>query len=293
VSDAPAWEWQATGTRWRLHHDGGVDAGVASAVAAAVAADDARWSRFRADSELSAINARAGAWSPATPETFELLEACTYWHDATGGVFNALVGEALVRWGYARSLAEGPAYAATSPVARPVTARIEIDPARRAVRIPTGTSIDTGGIGKGWIARRAATVLVDAGVLGERLLVDAGGDLLAVRGSHRVAIDRGGAGPRWVELHEEQGVATSGDASRHWRNGDGVSAHHLIDPVTGAPGDVAQATVVADDVVAADVWAKVLALRPHLVEQAPHAALVLQRGGGERTSATWREADQD
>ena len=66
-----------------------------------------------------------------------------------------------------------------------------------------------------------------------------------------------------------QGVATSGYGRRHWRNGDGRLAHHLIDPATGAPGRLAHATVVSDDPVAADVLAKVLALRPDRITKMP------------------------
>ena len=57
-------------------------------------------------------------------------------------------------------------------------------------------------------------------------------------------------------------------------NGDGRFSHHLIDPATGAPGPLAHATVVANDAAAADVNAKVLALRPDDVHATRYPALV-------------------
>ena len=126
------------------------------------------------------------------------------------------------------------------------------------------------------------------------MLVDAGGDLVAVRGDHEVDVEPpfepGGAPAARVRLAEGQGVATSGCDRRSWRNGDGRLVHHLIDPETGQPGLRSHATVVAGDPVTADVLATTLALRPDLVAGLPHAAMVTV-GGLVRTTARWdREA---
>jgi thiamine biosynthesis lipoprotein ApbE len=115
--------------------------------------------------------------------------------------------------------------------------------------------------------------------------------MTAVRGSHLVAVERPGHPGETlatVLLEEGAGIATSGDGRRRWRNGDGRTAHHLIDPVTGAPASPAHATVVADDVVAADVLAKVLVLRPALYEQMAEAAVVVVDGEAHATPS-WRE----
>src|SRR5581483_4038497 len=98
-----AWEWRATGTTWRIHHGGGVSAALAQAVAAAVEHDEARWSRFRAGSEVARINAAGGDWVAVSADTLRILEACTTWARRTDGVFQPLVGGALVAWGYRRS----------------------------------------------------------------------------------------------------------------------------------------------------------------------------------------------
>ena len=292
-----AWEWRATGTTWRLHHAGGVGAALARAVAAAVERDEARWSRFRPGSEVSRINVAAGSPVHVSLDTVRILEACAAWSARSGGVFQPLVGGALVAWGYRRSLLDGPAHAPTSPPAHALDGRIGLDPARRIAWIPRRTRLDLGGIAKSWIACRAAALLA-ARCDDPALLVDAGGDLVAARGDHIVAVEAPGgqeldAGPSppavaHILVRCGQGVATSGYGRRRWRNGDGQEAHHLIDPGTGRPGPATHATVVSNDPVAADVLAKVLALRPERIAGIQEAAMVWA-DGGVRTTARWDE----
>jgi thiamine biosynthesis lipoprotein len=281
------WDFSATGTRWRIYHSGQVDEEMARAIAAFVERDEQRWSRFRADSELSCLNRGAGGWQEVSAETFELLEACERWRRQTGGVFQPLIGHVLRSWGYGDSSAERAPYAPQTPPPEPVVAHIELDAARRAVLIPAGMALDLGGICKGWIAARVAAFAV--GCPDPRLLVDAGGDVLAVTGEHTVSLEcsHRSASETWVRLRAGQAVATSGHARRRWVNGDGRELHDLIDPYTGAPGPEAQATVVADDPVAADVLATVLALRPKTIELTAYPALVTA-SGATSASAAWK-----
>ena len=183
-----------------------------------------------------------------------------------GGIFQPLVGEVLSALGYRDSLSVRPPGAPKTPAPYTISAAIAIDRDCGRIRFPEGTSIDLGGIAKGWMATRAgalaATLSADPS-----LLIDAGGDLLAVSGEHLVAVESSLASdhPRidaWVELAAGCAIATSGFRRRCWTNGDRYSAHHLIDPQSGGPGPFTHATVLARDAVTADVLAKVLALRP-------------------------------
>jgi thiamine biosynthesis lipoprotein len=263
---AVAWQWRAMGTTWRLYHRGGIDADVAGAVRTVVEGDEARWSRFRPGSELSRINGAAGSEIAVSEETFVLLDACREWKRETGGVFDPLVGGDLVSWGYAGSLeAERPGVAVSPRGAVPGDrGALALDRRRGTVAVPDGALLDLGGIAKSWSARRAGRA---AALLSEELslLVDAGGDLYAVRGKHVVVADAHGPSTV-VRVAPGQGVATSGHGRRLWRNDDGVSAHHLIDPFTGRPCGRRHVTVVADDPVAADVLATAIAVRPELAE---------------------------
>ena len=254
-----AWEWRATGTVWRIHHDGCVDGELAELVCELVEEDEERWSRFRPSSELSRVNDGAGEPVHVSWETFELLAACAAWRERTGGVFDPLVGTSLHAWGYASSMRDRAPHAATSPPATAVAGRVELDSEHSSVTIAPGARLDLGGIAKGWMADRAAALLRFAEP-GGRILVDAGGDLVSARGSHLVAVD--GAPGAWITLDEGEAAATSSWRQRSWRNGDGRIAHHLIDPATGAPGAQTSATVVGASATEADVLATVLALRP-------------------------------
>jgi thiamine biosynthesis lipoprotein len=180
-----------------------------------------------------------------------------------------------------------------------VHGRLELDRDGLRARVPAGARLDLGGIAKSYMAVRAGQRLAEL-TDDPALLVDAGGDLVAVRGEHIVAVERPGDAPLNVpgrplgeavchlRLRPGFGVATSGYGRRQWRNGDGVAAHHLIDPDTGRPGGWAHATVVARDPVQADVVAKCLVLRPRLLGALELPAM-LTVDGATMATAAWQE----
>jgi thiamine biosynthesis lipoprotein len=230
-----------------------------SAVVADVYAFEARLTRFRRDSELSMLNARAGERVEVSPLLASVLAATLEAADLTGGLVNAAVLPQLVAAGYDVSIEEvrrrdagfgaaarGVAHAGMP--AAPLGDVLELGPGWARVR--AGCAIDLGGVGKGWLADRLAERL-------ENAVVNLGGDLRAVGGG----IDTRG----WpVELCDgsrllvrDAGVATSGVRGRRWSGG-----HHLIDPRTGCPAstDVAAVTVVACDALHAEALAKAAAI---------------------------------
>jgi thiamine biosynthesis lipoprotein len=282
-----AWEWHAMGTTWRLFHGGRAAQADADELVAQVAADEQRWSRFRADSEVSRLNAADGTPIRVSLETIELLAACDQWRTATCGAFSPLVGEALAAWGYAGSRDEHALGVDASPGAVSVPRdRLVFDRGLRLARVPPGSKLDLGGIAKMWSVRRAAVRLV-ARCSDPSLLVEAGGDMVAARGNHTVSVEA--PGDHAIVVHEGQGIATSGWSRRHWVNGDGEPAHHLIDPATGTPGPRVQATVCADDPIEAEIEAKVLALRPEELTATSNPAL-LWLNHAVCTNQAWKDA---
>ena len=186
-------------------------------------------------------------------------------------------------------------FADVSPDGGRIRGGVELDEKRGTARIPAGMRLDLGGIAKGWMAERAGLYLC-ATCDDESIMVDAGGDISAARGDHVVVVERPhaeagptGTEPVCVHVHEGQGIATSGSGRRRWVNGDGVVAHHLVDPDSGCPGPESQATVIGVDCVAADVLAKTLALRPALVSSITSPALVMTAGSCIVNHA-WRRA---
>ena len=69
---------------------------------------EARWSRFRPDSELSTLNRAAGRPVAVSPETLTLLALAVLGWQATGGRFDPTVLDALEAAGYDRSFDQLP-----------------------------------------------------------------------------------------------------------------------------------------------------------------------------------------
>jgi thiamine biosynthesis lipoprotein len=232
---------------------------LAGEVAAHFAKEEQRFSRFRQDSELSALNASEGPCAVSAPMFEALLAARRAW-ELTGGVFDATVGGALVAAGYDRSFAPG-ALDRERPGARAPRASfadVVLEASARTVTRPPRVLFDLAGLVKGRVVDEAARLLPSPAV------VEAGGDARFV--------GNGPDGRGWpVDVEDprdpsatvlslvvgEGAVATSAPNRRRWRVGARI-AHHLVDPRTGAPAEsgLAQVTVVADRVEQADVLAK-------------------------------------
>jgi thiamine biosynthesis lipoprotein len=224
---------------------------------------EAALSRFRADSELSRLNARAGQIVRVSGVLWEVLQAALAAARRTGGLVTPTGLVALEAAGYDRTFAALPAAgsAAVAPAGPlPAWQAVRLLPRLQAVQVPAGVRLDFGGIAKGWAADRAARRLAAHAPA----LVDAGGD---IRGSGPRATGEpwpiGAGDPRDADrdlaLLTLRGgaVATSGRDYRRWQRG-GVWQHHILDPRTGHPAttDVLSATVLAPTAVAAVSAAK-------------------------------------
>lgn len=233
-----------------------------------IAKCEARFTRFQATSELSALNRAAGAWFNASPEMFELLREAAALSRATQGLFNPAILHALEHAGYDASMeivraqnAEGRAPLAETRAEN--FQALAFHDATRAVWLPPQTRIDLGGIAKGWIAERAARLLAE---YTEVCAVNAGGDLFMIgapreTGAWEIEIEDPNDAARTVALlRAPQGaVATSSITKRKWQQG-ARQQHHLIDPRTGLPAatDWLSVTVLAPHATTAEVYAKAL-----------------------------------
>ena len=248
-------------------------AGLPSARAAAervVAAVDAACSRFRDDSELSLL-ARAGGSGRVSPLLVELVAAGLRGARMTDGAVDPTVGGAMRRIGYDADFAvvvagDGPLHLAPSPA--PGWRRVELDVARRRLRVPAGVELDLGATAKAFAADRAARDAAAAAGCG--VLVSLGGDLAIAgeppEGGWRVLVTDDHAGPEnapgQTVFLTGGALATSSTTVRRWRRG-GAELHHIVDPATGLPvrsawrtASVGAATCVDANVAAtaAIVW---------------------------------------
>jgi FAD:protein FMN transferase len=226
------------------------DRAAASAASAArrladreLAAVDLACSRFRADSELMALNRAAGGGPQRiTPLFAELLAAALRAARITGGDVDPTCGPALVALGYDRDFAEVSADAPprlTGPVG-PVPGWQHVHLEGRRAWLDRGVQIDLGATAKAWAADRCAELIareLDCGVL-----VSLGGDIAVAGpaptgGWHvRVTDDHAApiSAPGQTVTISTGGLATSSTTVRAWKVG-GRPVHHIIDPATGEP----------------------------------------------------------
>ena len=274
------------------------------AVVGELAAMDAAASRFRPDSELSAVNRSPGRAHQVSPLLAVAVRTALDAARLTDGLVDPTLGGDLAALGYDRDIDDlrrtspQPAPAdrrpVTGPGERPTWRGVRL--AGRLLSVPHGVSLDLGATAKAVTADRAVAAAGRA--TGGPVLVSIGGDLAAV----------GGLG--WdVQLTEtpqdvageslrtyDGGIATSSTRARRWTV-EGTERHHLLDPRTGRPADGPWRTVtVAARTCAAANTASTAAVV--LGAEAPAwlearglpARLVAQDGGVLRVAGWTREA---
>jgi len=260
-----ACDWPALGTSAQLVvTDPGSMSVARAAVEHVLAEVDLAASRFRADSEISRLNAAAGSWTDVS-ELFAgalriALDAAAW----TGGLVDPTVGDALVRLGYDRTFAEVAPVAGALPLtatAAPGWQHVELDEHRLRARVPAGTRVDLGATAKAYAADLAAAAAAEAAECG--VLVSLGGDIavageapaggwpISIEDVTDLSLPADDCGP--VVVIRGGGLATSSTRARRWRRG-GVELHHLLDPRSGLPaaGPWRTVTVAASTCVLAN-----------------------------------------
>jgi FAD:protein FMN transferase len=208
---------------------------------AEVAALDLACSRFRRDSELSALNRAGGRTTHVSPLLVDALETAVYAAVVTDGLVDPTVGASMRGLGYDRDfeivVARGgaPAFAF---VAAGGWEGIRIDHDRGLVTVPRGCELDLGATAKALAADRIASAVHEA--TGAVVLVSLGGDI-SVSGAPEEGwpvfvtdASRGSDGPGQMVAIHEGGLATSSTTVRRW-TAAGIEVHHIVDPTTGVP----------------------------------------------------------
>lgn len=262
---------------------------------------DRAWSRFIDDSEISRLNHNQGNPLSVSADTRLLVNEMVEGYTRTGGAFDPTILPALVHEGYTRSLVN-PERSTVLPESahrrgQPLDIRID----ETSVTLPLGTTLDSGGAGKGLAADLVADVALQQGALG--VLVDLGGDMKALGDSPR--------GDTWriqienpldpatalsVVEFSNRGIATSTSVKRRFEV-EGRKTHHLIDPGTGksTESDTVQATVIAGTAARAEIFTKVAFVRSHedlfqMATRHKFEAACLLTSGDFVTTPGWPEA---
>ncbi|MET8982841.1 FAD:protein FMN transferase [Streptomyces sp. NPDC004539] len=241
-----ATEWRALGTTVRLLvTDPALLDPCNLLLARHLAEVDAACSRFRPDSELTALDGTSGRPVRVSPLLAEALAVALKAARDTDGAVDPTVGTAMRALGYDRD------FTLVREDDRPVLLTLRRTPGWRTVRLdgdtvtlPEGVRLDLGATAKAWAADKAADTLAQAAGCG--VLVSLGGDT-AVAGEPP-------AGGWQIRVQDitgpvdetptpgtydtvgltSGGLATSGTTARRWRRGS-QDLHHIVDPRTGLP----------------------------------------------------------
>jgi thiamine biosynthesis lipoprotein len=243
-------DWRALGTGVRLVViDGDLDA-ARDAVERVLDGVDRAYSRFRADSELLAVNAAAGVETPLSPLLARAIAGALAAARRSAGAVDPTIGRAIRLLGYDVDFAQLAATSRTIELrAEPVPGwtAVRLDEARLTLRMPRGVELDLGSTGKGLAADLAAKAALSAAGDGERtgILVGLGGDIATAGrppdGGWRILVaedsETPSDAPGEVIGIDGGAIATSTTTIRRWTAADGVTLHHIVDPRTGLPAD--------------------------------------------------------
>ncbi|RYZ00374.1 MAG: FAD:protein FMN transferase [Chitinophagaceae bacterium] len=219
---------------------------------------------FSETSDAARINAAAGLRPvPVAPEVYALIERSIGISRLTQGAFDISYGALDKRlWNFDRALDALPDRATARRLVRLIDYRkVRLDPAAGTVFLEeAGMRIGFGGIGKGYAAERAKSLLQDLGVASG--VVNASGDLCAwgcQPDGRPWTVGIASPGDRSRPLVQlplrDAAIATSGDYEKFVIIG-GRRYSHTIDPRTGYPvAGIKSVSVVCANAELADALA--------------------------------------
>lgn len=197
-----------------------------------------KFSRYRDDTVVAAINASSGRPVRVDDETAKLLDFAGVLHDLSGGRFDITSGVLRRAWSF-DGTRHTPDQALIDSLL-PLIGWPKVNWQKPEITLLPGMQIDFGGIAKEYAVDQAVQTISQ--LYDDAVLVNFGGDLAVTRSRNgeqpwRVGVEdvRGGQGSaaKVIELHAGA-LATSGDTYRFVRAG-GIRLSHILDPRSGTP----------------------------------------------------------
>lgn len=212
---------------------------------------DARWSVFRADSELSTINRLAGAdYVAVCPDTYEILQRSVEYSSLTGGIFDVTMQPLIARY-LSQEDGEPPSDDEVNRLRTLVNYRdILFDPKDFKVKLKNpGQKISLGAIAKGYAAEKIVEFLTQNGITDA--VINLGGTV-AVLGDKRTVglqhpLKKTGQILGTLAVKDQILVTSGAYEQSYVRNG--VTYHHILDPDTGrsSQADLLSVTLVGNN----------------------------------------------
>ena len=240
--DSYGFEFKAMSSVCEIRLDGDDEAVLAAAARRAIGEVkriESTYSRYRADSIVSRINAAAGSGeaTPVDAETSALLDFAGQLHALSDGLFDITSGVLRRVWDFKSGKLPEPKRLREL---LPLLGWQRVERNERQVHLPqAGMELDFGGFGKEYAADRAMAVLAEAGQ--RHGFVNLGGDIRVLGpradgSAWRFGIQhprRESGTIASVEM-TEGALASSGDYERFFEL-DGQRYCHILDPRTGWP----------------------------------------------------------
>lgn len=193
---------------------------------------DQTWSRFRADSVVTAAATTAGTYDFAddAPRLFDLYDRLV---GITDGAVTPLVGRALEWLGYDRQYSFTQRSLSINEAAGPSADWMtSVQRTGSLVSVIEPTLIDVGAAGKGFLVDLIGELLHENDV--HEFVIDAGGDILvSMPTAQRIALEHPLDPSLAIGVAEltSGSICASGSNRRVW--GEGI--HHILDGRTGLP----------------------------------------------------------
>ncbi len=255
-------------------------------------------SRFRSDSEITALARRHGAPTDVSSLLAAFLQAALRAAERTDGDVDPTVGAALVELGYHCDfplIAHTPTPVHT--VLRRPAAWTMLGLRERTVTVPEGVQLDLGATAKALSADQCARRVSERLRCG--VLVSLGGDIATAGagpvGGWQVLVQDGPGQPSSrVSLPAGGALATSSTQQRRWAHA-GRDIHHVLDPRTGQPAAAHWRTVsvAAGSCVEANTISTACIVRGHAARdwlaQLGHPARLVDRDGRVHLLGGWPE----
>ena len=264
-----------------------------------------RWSRFISSSDVCALNQSKGVAISVHPDTITLVRYLVAAQRLTNRFFDPTLLPSLVQLGYARSITNASLVTQLDGSLRwgePLIAT-SIDVENSTITLPTGLTLDPGGLGKGLAADIVASELRALGA--EGVCISIGGDIRCagigpIDGAWSIPVASPFVASEVLATATlfDGAIATSSLDAKTWSVGN-KEMHHVLSPKTGLPlqksvEQVIQTSVIGAEAVWAEVFATVVLVAGVVegftqVEAAGLAALAVFADGRCVMSSHWKE----
>jgi FAD:protein FMN transferase len=226
------------------------------------------FSRFLLQSEISSINQSAGE-NPVnvSEETMALLTHALEFSKRAPGCFDISIAPLVDLWRNAQAAGQPPALSRIDQALSLVNSRdLILDPANGTAGLRRrGQCIDLGSIAKGYAANQVPEIYAYFGI--HSAYSNLGGNVITLGAKPDSSLwNIGIQHPRQQERMigvvsvENQSVVTSGDYQRFFIGRDNKRYHHILNPLTGYPGDsgLCSVSIIAEDSMSADALSTIL-----------------------------------